>query len=142
MRSHQVAWRSVPDNCICPKHGTQNGLTRKWILPGAKWEQSLWPCIRAGSANPLPGYLMMNSIQPHPGKHNLNSSWVQCEEFNCLRTTGLSDLETGWSSLFDSHSKVRFKVFTHQAWIAWVAHHGSPSVWQPWLNYVTARYGY
>jgi hypothetical protein len=28
--------------------------------------------------NSLPDYLKKNSIQPHQGKHNLNSSWVQC----------------------------------------------------------------
>ncbi len=40
---------------------------------------------------------------------------------NCLRTTGLPDLAAGWSSLLNNGSKVRFKVFTHQAWVAHVA---------------------
>ena len=78
MRNHQVAWRNTPGNHICPELGSQNGHTRKWILPSDKWEQSLWPGIRTGSNNPLPDYLKKNSIQPHQGKHNLNSSWVQC----------------------------------------------------------------
>ncbi|MEI7899626.1 MAG: hypothetical protein WCK89_05200 [bacterium] len=335
MRNHQVAWRNVPENDVSREHGSQNGLTRPWILLSDKWEQSLWPGIRTGSANPLPDYLKKNSIQPHQGKHNLNSSWVQCANLyfpfgttaegrellagflrahvspdvqtvdelhleyeedrdvlkpaellgepggmrgsgqtspdlafhinghtglilienkftehsfyrcsarttedsearpanpapsrclnvsclladpqhqchqctwgrkywnllrpvaneaalsrlkrcpaatagyqlfrqqalaqgianskydqvftcvaldarnatllKCLRTTGLPDLESGWSSLFDNGSKVRFKVFTHQAWVTHVAKHGPPSVWRPWLNYVTTRYGY
>lgn len=336
MRNRQFAWRTIPGNHICPDHGSQNGHTRPWILPSDKWEQSLWPGIRTGSTKPLSVYLAENHIHPHQGKHNLNSSWVQCanlyfpfgatpeglellasflrehvsqevltvdalhleyeEAFNnlkpekllgepggtrgsgqtspdlafhinghtglilienkftehsfyrcsarttedsearpgnpdpdrcknmaavladhrrqchqclwkrkywdilhpvaneavlsalnccpaatagyqlfrqqalaqgisdsgtysqvfscvaldarndtllnCLRTTGLPDLATGWASLFNNGSSVRFKVFTHQAWGAYVAHHGSPSLWQPWLDYVTARYGY
>jgi hypothetical protein len=59
---------------------------------------------------------------------------------NCLKTTGIADLETGWSALFKG--KARFKVFTHQQWIAWVKAHGDLAVWQPWLEYVTGRYGY
>ena len=173
MRNHQVAWRNVPQNGINRELGSQNGHVRPWILPCDKWEQSLWPGIRTGSANPLPRYLDDNHIQPHQGKHNLNSSWVQCANLyfpfgvtsegrellskvfscvaldsrndtllNCLRTTGLPDLESGWASLFNSGSNVRFKVFTHQAWVAFVAQHGSPSFWHPWFEYVTARYGY
>lgn len=74
MRNHQVAWRSIPGNFVCPEHGSQNGLTRPWILPSDKWEQSLWSGIRTGSTNSLPRYLANNRIQPHQGKHNLNSS--------------------------------------------------------------------
>jgi hypothetical protein len=36
----------------------------------------------------------------------------------------------------------RLKVFTHQAWGAFVAQHSYPFVWKIWLNYVTNRYGY
>lgn len=334
MREHQVAWRSIPGNHICHEQGSQNGLTRPWILPSSKWEQSLWPGIRTGSTNSLPDYLTRNAIQPHQGKHNLNSSWVQCSNLyfpfsatpdgrellaaflrehvskdvetvdelhleyaesgdlnpgpllgetggmrgsgqtspdlafhinghtglllienkltehsfypcsarrttdsetrsgnpdpsrclnmvtvlndpqhqchqctwsrkywdllrpvanesaltclkccpaahagyqlfrqqalaqgianskydqvyscvaldarndtllNCLRTTGISDLETGWATLFNNGSKVRFKIFTHQAWVAWVKAQASSSVWQSWLDYVTVRYGF
>ena len=337
MRNHQVAWRSIPGNHVCSELGSQNGLTRPWILPSDKWEQSLWPGIRTGSANSLSDYLFYIKIQPHQGKHNLNSSWVQCANLyfpfgatpegkellsgflrehvspdvqtvdelhleyeekdedlkparllgepggmrgsgqtspdlafhvngrtglilienkftehsfygcsarrttdsesrpgnpdptrclnlaavladpqsrchqchlkwgrkywdilrsvantdaltrlkccpaahagcqlfrqqalaqgianskydqvfscvaldarnetlrTCLSSTGLPDLETGWSSLFNNSSKVQFKVFTHQAWVAWVKAHAAPSVWQPWLDYVTTRYGY
>lgn len=336
MRNHQVAWRKVHSNRLCPELGSQNGHTRPWILPSAMWEQSLWAGIQTGSANPLPDYLKRNSIQPHQGKHNLNSSWVQCSNLyfpfgaiaegrellagffreqvspdvqtvdelhleyededvvlkpkellgepggmrgsgqtspdlafhindhtglilvenkftehsfyrcsarttehsktrpanpapsrclnmssvlagpqrqchqctwgrkywdilrhvaneaaltrlnccpaatagyqlfrqqalaqgiadsdtydqvfscvaldarndnllNCLRTTGLPDLATDWAALFNNGSKVRFKIFTHQAWVAYVDQHGSPSLWHPWLDYVTTRYGY
>jgi len=77
MRNHQVAWRSVPENGICSGNGWQNRLQYPWIIPSDKWEQSLWPGIRSGTANSLPAYLG-NEIQPHQGKHNLNSSWVLC----------------------------------------------------------------
>ena len=79
MRDHQVVWRKgQPVTDISRELGSQNGHTRPWILPSDKWEQSLWPGIRSGTANSLPDYLKRNDIHPHQGKHNLNSSWVQC----------------------------------------------------------------
>lgn len=30
----------------------------------------------------------------------------------------------------------------HQAWVAYVAQHGSPSLWCSWLDFVASRYGY
>jgi len=59
---------------------------------------------------------------------------------NCLHRTGITDLESGWSALFNGKS--RFKVFTHQQWIHWVKTRGNLSIWQSWLTYVCDRYGY
>lgn len=60
----------------------------------------------------------------------------------CLASTGISDLEAGWSVLFNKEAKARFKVFTHQAWVAWVGEHGATAQWGAWLDYVRDRYGY
>jgi len=59
---------------------------------------------------------------------------------NCLAETGISDLKTGWATLFGG--KAHFKVFEHQKWVAWVRDHGNMSVWRSWLIYVADRYGY
>jgi len=58
---------------------------------------------------------------------------------NCLAGTGIADMQTGWSALFNG--KACFRVFTHQQWIAWVKGHGA-AAWRPWLEYVAGRYGY
>jgi hypothetical protein len=79
------------------------------------------------------------------GKYQLVYSCVALDDHNdtlknCLKSTGITDLESGWSALFNG--KAHFKVFTHQQWVAWVRANGAPSLWQPWLDYVAARYGY
>lgn len=58
---------------------------------------------------------------------------------NCLKRTGISNLDSGWPTLFNG--KARFKTFTHQQWVSWVNTHGNPSIWTPWLDYVNERYG-
>lgn len=72
MADYQVAWRRrhVADQ----RHGTQNGLSRPWILPVNLWEQGLWPGIR----DSLPAYLDAHDVQKHLGVHNLKSSWMLC----------------------------------------------------------------
>ena len=79
------------------------------------------------------------------GKYDFVYSCVALDERNetlknCLKSTGIADLESGWSALFDG--KARFKTFTHQQWVSWVRTHGDQSIWQSWLNYVCDRYGY
>jgi hypothetical protein len=79
------------------------------------------------------------------GKYGFVYSCVALDERNevlknCLKKTGIADLETGWSALFKGQAS--FKVFTHQQWVAWVKAHGDLVVWQPWLEYVAGRYGY
>jgi hypothetical protein len=78
MQQRQIAWRNEAKNRVDPGDGEQNGRRYPWILQSAKWEQSLWPGIRSGTANSLPKYLSDSQIQPHQGKHNLKSSWVLC----------------------------------------------------------------
>lgn len=60
----------------------------------------------------------------------------------CLKRTGITDLESGWSALFNDEAQAHFKVFTHQDWVAWVRANSAPAIWQSWLDYVEARYGY
>lgn len=59
---------------------------------------------------------------------------------SCLKSTGLANWETEWGNLFAG--KARFKVFTHQDWVVWVAGHGDRAHWGGWLEYVKERYGY
>jgi len=79
------------------------------------------------------------------GKYELVFSCVALDARNddllgCLADTDIADLETDWPELFKGIA--RFKVFTHQQWVAWVRKHGDLSVWQSWLDYVENRYGY
>jgi hypothetical protein len=57
---------------------------------------------------------------------------------NCLKRTGITDLETNWASLF--RGKAGFAVFSHQQWVQWVSDHDSRGQWVDWLQYVTDRY--
>ncbi len=79
------------------------------------------------------------------GKYDLVYSCVALDARNaalldCLVKTGISDLKTGWATLFNG--KAHFKVFEHQQWVAWVKDHGDKSIWRTWLSYVEDRYGY
>ena len=76
MSDYQVARRR--SHVLSSEWGRQNQRQRPWILPYALWEEGLWPGIRDGSDNSLPGYLRRNKVRKHQGVHNLKSSWVQC----------------------------------------------------------------
>ena len=78
MEQRQITWRYKSKKGICHELGWQNGRQYPWILPRNQWEQNLWPAIRSGKSNSLPQYIAKTGIQPHPGKHNLKSSWVLC----------------------------------------------------------------
>lgn len=60
---------------------------------------------------------------------------------NCLKNTGITDLQCGWSALWNSDAKARFKTFTHQQWVSHVRNNAEKT-WRDWLAYVTDRYGY
>jgi hypothetical protein len=55
-------------------------------------------------------------------------------------STGLEDISTDWAPLFQG--RAQFKVFTHQAWVKWVADHDSDGKCSDWLHYVRDRYGF
>ena len=79
------------------------------------------------------------------GRYDLVISCVAYDSRNsalrsCLRATGVDDFATGWGALFEGTAQ--FTTFTHQAWVAWVAAHGSGRRWSEWLSYIHDRYGY
>lgn len=79
------------------------------------------------------------------GQYQLVCSCVALDDRNdtlktCLKSTGIADLESGWSALFDG--KAQFKVFSHQEWVDWVKTHSDLTLWRQWIDYVAERYGY
>lgn len=74
--AEQIAWRkrSLPTVTAL---GRWQGVDRLHLLPPELWEHNLWTGIATGSAHSLPEYLG-SRIQPHTGKHHLNSSWILC----------------------------------------------------------------
>ena len=74
MNDAQIEWRAkhVQTN----ECGSQNGKTRRWILPRCCWQEGLWPGVRYGEPNDLEAYLRKKKIQRHSGAQNLKSSWV------------------------------------------------------------------
>lgn len=54
----------------------------------------------------------------------------------CLKSTGLADIRE-WGDLFAGRSK--FRVFSHQDWMAWVRGHDADR-WQDWLDWMQQRY--
>lgn len=73
-KSKMIQWRI--SHISLPEKGIQNGKRYEHIIPKRIWEENLWEDIRVDSS--LPEYLTTNTIQPHTGKHNLLSSWVNC----------------------------------------------------------------
>ena len=72
----QIQWRSRHvDTC---EHGWHNSKQYPWILPRDRWEDGLWPGIRASSEYALQTYIDETGIQKHRGLNNLKSSWVLC----------------------------------------------------------------
>lgn len=59
---------------------------------------------------------------------------------NCLKTTGVSDFQTGWADLFDG--KTIFKTWTHQEWVQFVRKQQIKGEFNSWLDYVNKRYNY
>lgn len=59
---------------------------------------------------------------------------------HCLRSTGVDNFATGWSSLFEG--RALFATWTHQEWVCWVRMHDDEREWADWLTYVESRYGY
>lgn len=70
---HQLLWRQK-ENILIDQNGTQNGITKEYILPNEEWLQGVWQEIR----DQLERYIEANEIQANTGKHNLKSSWTQC----------------------------------------------------------------
>lgn len=54
-----------------------------------------------------------------------------------MRGAGLREIETGWSKLFPRG--VPIKTWSHNQWVDYVDRNGG-SAWQPWVEYVSARY--
>ena len=76
LEAHVVRWRQLQG--LGGEQGTQNGREYPWIVPPARWEEGLYPGLRAGGADSLEPYLKSQGIQKHLGVHNLKSSWVAC----------------------------------------------------------------
>jgi len=74
MADLQVRWRGK--NIDTTEEGFQNGVSRPWILPRARWEDGLWPGLRSGEKWSFADYLKVHDISRHTGSHNLKSSWV------------------------------------------------------------------
>jgi len=73
-KENMISWRE--SHVSLPEKGKQNGKSYDHIIPQNIWKENVWEGIRDKS--PLPKYLIDYNIQPHTGKHNLLSSWVNC----------------------------------------------------------------
>ena len=71
-RENMIIWRE--SNISTQEKGFQNGNSYDHVIPGRIWKENLWNGIRVT----LPQYLEDEAIQPHTGKNNLLSSWVNC----------------------------------------------------------------
>ena len=77
------------------------------------------------------------------GKYAFVVSCLAVDERNedlrtCLRGAGIPDIRQ-WGQLFKG--RATFAVFTHQAWVRWVAARGDRTQWGEWLRYADERYG-
>jgi len=72
LNESQVAWRRA--HVADKRLGSQNRLTRDWILPNEVWELGLWSDIR----DILSDYARSRRVEIHRGAHNLKSSWIHC----------------------------------------------------------------
>lgn len=79
------------------------------------------------------------------GRYSLVASAVAFDDRNielkaCLRSTGISDLQTDWSGIFEG--KAIFRTWTHQEWVEFVRKNQVKGQFNDWLKYLAERYGY
>ena len=79
------------------------------------------------------------------GKYKLVASAVAFDDRNtklksCLKSTGISDFQSGWGSLFSGNSI--FRTWTHQEWVDYVRHEQVNGEFKEWAKYIEERYGY
>jgi hypothetical protein len=77
LKDYQTNWRLTHLPLIIGD-GTQNGISKPYILPNRDYLQNFFPDIRDSLFEELEGYVKSKRVKPHTGIHNLMSSWVVC----------------------------------------------------------------
>lgn len=138
----------IKNNCYLLSWENESRKNRKYwdyIRVSDKGRQILKQCPAATSGYQLFRQQALAEGIAKSGKYEFVISCVAYDQNNqtlisCLKSTGITDFRTGWSSIFAG--KAEFKSFSHQQFVSWIRENDSDGKWEDWLSYVKNRYGY